>query len=94
MRRARRIPGLYRGGAAPPNPPVFLSGIFGGAVLGPFWVDVGARMCRIGRLLDDYVNLSGGLRGSIRRGLGARSAPQRGQPPFRRWLFNGVTRDG
>ena len=59
-RRARRFPGLYRGGAAPPNPSRFVSGVLGGAFLGPFWFDFGVRICRIRQLLDDYVNLFGG----------------------------------
>ena len=38
-----RLPGLYRGGAAPPGtPPFVFSRIFGGAVLGPFWLILGS----------------------------------------------------
>ena len=53
----------YIGGALPPprTPPFFCSGIFGGAVLGSFWVDFGSRMCPIRQLLDDYVNLFRGF---------------------------------
>ena len=40
-RRAFGAPGLYRGGAAPANPPVFFCLIFEGAVLGSLWSILG-----------------------------------------------------
>ena len=53
LRRARRLPGLYRGGAAPPpEPPRFFFRGFGRARLG---ANLGAPMYRIPHFLDDYV---------------------------------------
>ena len=49
----------YIGGVLPPQPPPFLFfGDFGRARFGSIW---GAPMYRIRQLLDDYVNLFGGL---------------------------------
>ena len=54
-------PGTISGGALPPRtPPFFFRGFWEGGDSGPFWVDVGLRMCRFRQLLDDYVNLFGG----------------------------------
>ena len=56
-------PGTISGGRChPPNPPVFFcSGHFWRGRFGRCSVDFGSRMCRIRPLLDDYVNLFGGL---------------------------------
>ena len=69
MRRARRLPGLYRGGAAPPPPPAFF---FRGFLEGPCWGRFGSMLGPACAELDNYYMIMlicpGGYEGQFAEG--------------------------